>query len=68
MNSKHDRGPAGRNSLRISLLFLAVTSISSGLWAFCAPVFLRGLSPARLGLGLRFGPPTTSTLSATTAR
>ncbi len=37
MNSKHDRGPAGRNGLRIGLLFLAVASISSGLWAFLVP-------------------------------
>ena len=37
MNSKHDRGPAGRNGIRIGLLFLAATSISSGLWAYFAP-------------------------------
>ena len=37
MNSKHDRGPTGRNGLRIGLLFLAVTSISSGLWALLLP-------------------------------
>ncbi len=37
MNTKHDRGPAGRNGLRIGLLFLVVTSISSGLWALFVP-------------------------------
>ena len=37
MNTKHGRGPAGRNGLRIGLLFLAVTSISSGLWAYFVP-------------------------------
>jgi hypothetical protein len=37
MNSKRDRGPAGRNGLRIGLLFLAVTAISSGLWALFVP-------------------------------
>ena len=37
MNSKHDRRPAGRNGLQIGLLLLAVTSISSGLWALFLP-------------------------------
>lgn len=37
MNTKHDRGPEGRNGRRIGLLFLAVTSISSGLWAYFVP-------------------------------
>jgi hypothetical protein len=37
MNGKHDRRPAGRNGLRIGLLLLAVTSISSGLWALFVP-------------------------------
>ena len=37
MNSKHDRGPAGRSGLRIGLLFLAVTSIGTGLWAYFVP-------------------------------
>jgi hypothetical protein len=37
MNSKHDIGPAGRNGSRIGLLFLAVTSIGSGLWALLVP-------------------------------
>ena len=37
MNSKHDRGPAGRSRLRIGLLFLAATAISSGLWALFVP-------------------------------
>jgi hypothetical protein len=37
MNSKHDRGPASRSGLRIGLLFLAMTAISSGLWAFFVP-------------------------------
>ncbi len=37
MNSKHDRGVASRIRLRIGLLFLAVTSISSALWAYFVP-------------------------------
>ena len=37
MNGKHDRRSAGRNGLRIGLLLLAVTSISSGLWALFVP-------------------------------
>lgn len=37
MNSKHDRGSAGRNDLRIGLLFLAATSLSAGLWALFVP-------------------------------
>ena len=37
MNGKHDRRPAGRNGLQIGLLLLAVTSISSGLWALFLP-------------------------------
>ena len=37
MNSKHDRGVAGRSRLRIGLLFLAVTSIGSGIWAYFVP-------------------------------
>ena len=37
MNSKYDRRPAGRSRLRIGLLFLAATSIGSGLWALFGP-------------------------------
>ena len=37
MNSKYDRGVAGRSGLRIGLLFLAATSLSSGLWALLLP-------------------------------
>ncbi len=37
MNSKHDRDVAGRSGLRVGLLFLAATSIGSGLWAYFVP-------------------------------
>ena len=37
MNSKLDRGVAGRSGLRVGLLVLAATSIGSGLWAYFVP-------------------------------
>ena len=37
MSSKRDRGVAGRSWLRIGLLLLAATSLSSGLWALFLP-------------------------------
>jgi hypothetical protein len=37
MSSKRDRGVADRSWLRIGLLFLAATSLSSGLWALFLP-------------------------------
>ena len=37
MSSKRDRGVAGRSWLRIGLLLLAATSLSSGLWALLLP-------------------------------
>ena len=37
MNSKRDRGVAGRSWLRIGLMLLAATSLSSGLWALFLP-------------------------------
>lgn len=37
MSSKRDRGVAGRSWLRIGLILLAATSLSSGLWALFLP-------------------------------
>jgi len=51
MNSKHDRGPAGRNGHRIGLLFLAVTAIGTGLWAYFVPQSFTRTFPCPAGTG-----------------